>query len=121
MIQNKIEKDSKTSLQNYAMKGLSKVSSGTGKLIEKIHLIGDNTQLDEKLIVAGYKFSQANENRTSNFIKLLSDSQTDYVAPFIENIKNINTIYNEPLKILFDSKNIYLGIWIICWFDIIGG
>ena len=105
----KFENDSKKSLQSYALKGLSKVSSETGKLVEKIPVIS-KSQLDENLIKAGDKLSSINSNRAQNVMQLLSDSQTDRIDPFVENIKTVSLIYNEPVELLFDENYIYLGL-----------
>lgn len=48
----KIQKDSKSSLEGYALKSLSKISSSAGKIVEKIPVIS-KSQLDENLIKAG--------------------------------------------------------------------
>ncbi len=105
----KFENDSKKSLQSYALKGLSKVSSGTGKLVEKIPVIS-KSQLDENLIKAGGKLSDLNANRTQNVMQTLSDSQADRVDPFVENIQTVSLLYNEPIELLFDEDYIYLGL-----------
>lgn len=105
----KFENDSKKSLQSYALKGLSKVSSGTGKLVEKIPVIS-KSQLDENLIKAGSKLSDINTNRTQNVMQTLSDNRADRVDPFVENIKMVSMMYNEPVELLFDENYIYLGL-----------
>ena len=87
----KIENDSKASFEGYALKGLSKISSGAGKLVEKIPVIS-KSQLDENLIKVGGILQDVNTNRTQNVMQILVDSQTDYIGAFVENIQTIDSL-----------------------------
>jgi len=104
----KIEKDSKTSLEGFALKGLSKLSSGAGKIVEKIPVIS-KSQLDENLIKAGGILQDVDTNRTQNIMQILADSQTDYISSFVENIHTLDNLYNQPMQLMFDSENIYIA------------
>jgi NurA-like 5'-3' nuclease len=104
----KIEKDSKASLKGYALKGLSKLSSGAGKIVEKIPVIS-KSQLDENLLKAGGILQDVDTNRTQNVVKILADSQTDYISSFVENIHTIDSLYNQSMQLMFDSENIYIA------------
>ncbi|MBD5541519.1 MAG: hypothetical protein HDR00_10095 [Lachnospiraceae bacterium] len=104
----KLEKDSKASLEGYALKGLSKISSGAGKIVEKIPVIS-KSQLDENLIKAGNTLQDVDANRTQSIMQVLADSQTDYISSFIENIHTIDNLYNQPVQLMFDSENIYIA------------
>lgn len=104
----KIEKDSKASLEGYALKGLSKLSSGAGKIVENIPVIS-RSQLDENLIKAGGILQDVDTNRTQNVMQILADSQTDYISSFVENINTIDNLYNQSMQLMFDSENIYIA------------
>lgn len=104
----KIENDSKASLEGYVLKGLSKVSSGAGKLVEKIPVIS-KSQLDENLIKASGILQNVNTSRTQNVMQILADSQTDYIGAFVENIHTIDSLYNRPVQVMFDGDNIYIA------------
>jgi hypothetical protein len=104
----KIEKDSKVSLEGYALKGLSKLSSGAGKIVEKIPVIS-KSQLDENLLKAGGILQDVDSNRTQSVMQILADSQTDYISPFVENIHTIDNLYNQSVQLMFDSENIYIA------------
>ncbi len=104
----KIENDSKASFEGYALKGLSKISSGAGKLVEKIPVIS-KSQLDENLIKAGGILQDVNTSRTQNVMQILVDSQTDYIGAFVENIQTIDSLYNRPVQLMFDADNIYIA------------
>ena len=103
----RIEKASNASVERYALKGLSKISSGAGKIVEKIPVIS-KSQLDETLIKTGDILEGVHINRTQNVMQILADSQTDYISPFVENIRNLDHLYNQPMQLMFDEKNIYI-------------
>lgn len=103
----KIEMDSKASLEGYALKGLSKLSCGAGKIVEKIPVIS-KSQLDENFLKAGGILQDVDTNRTQNVIQVLADSQTDYISSFVENIHTIDDLYNQSMQLMFDSENIYI-------------
>lgn len=104
----KIEKDSKASLKGYAIKGLSKLSSGAGKIVEKIPVIS-KSQLDENLLKAGCILQDVYTNRTQNIMHKLADNQTDYISSFVENIHIIDNLFNQSMQLMFDSENIYIA------------
>jgi len=104
----KTEKDSTASLEGYALKGLSKLSSGAGKIVEKLPMIS-KSQLDENLIKAGGILQDVDASRTQNVMQILSDSQTDYISSFVENIRILDHLYNRSVRLMFDSKNIYIA------------
>lgn len=104
----KIEKRSKDSLEGYVLKGLSKLSGGAGKIVEKIPVIR-KSQLDENLIKTSAILQDIDVKRTHNVIRILEDSQTNYIGPFVENIATIDNLYNKPTQLMFDSENIYIA------------
>jgi len=104
----KIECDANTSLEGYLLKGLSKLSSGAGKIVERIPVVS-KSQLDENLIKAGCLIEDANKTRAQNMVRMLFDSQTDYIGPFLDNIQIIDNLYNRPVNLMFDEKYIYIG------------
>ena len=104
----KIKKDTNTSLEGYALKGLSKLSIGAGKIVEKIPVIS-KSQLDENLLNAGGILQKADINRTQNAMYILANSQSNYINSFVENIHTIDNLYNKSTQLIFDSENIYIS------------
>lgn len=104
----KLEKDSKASFEGYALKGLSKISNGAGKIVEKIPVIS-KSQLDENLVKISGKLQDVDIDRTQNVMQILADSQIDYISSFVENIHTIDNLYNKPVQLMFDSENIYIA------------
>ena len=101
-----IEEDAKTSIESYALKGVAEFNRVLGKGIAKIPKIGER-QIDENLIVTGDKVQSFNEKRTENTMGLFSQECCGCITPFVDNIKTVNKIYNEPLELLFDKDNVY--------------
>lgn len=106
---NHIEKNSKASVSSRLLKGLSAVSSTTGKTIEKIPLIS-RSQLDESLIKTGEKICEFDNSRTESNMRRLAIKQGDNIRMFIDNIQTISRLYNEPVNMLFDREKLYLEI-----------
>lgn len=103
----KIQSLSESSIEGRALKGLSTVSSGAGKIVGKIPGI-NKSNLNENLIKAGDKLIDVHTNRVKNLAQLFADTQKDYVSIFVQNIKTIDELYNRPMQVMFDEKNIYL-------------
>lgn len=108
MCAEKIEKDSKVSIEGYGLKRLSKISSGVGRVVEKMPVVS-KSQLDEKLIKASGILQEVDINRTQNVMQILADSQTNYISSFVENIHTIDNLYNQSIQLMFDSENIYIA------------
>lgn len=104
----KIEKDSKTSIEGYVLKGLSKLSNGTGKMVEKIPVIS-KSQIDENFIKVGGIIQDLDINRTQKIMQILMESRTDYIGSFVESILTIDNLFNQTMQLMFDSENIYIA------------
>ena len=107
LCEEKIQKASNSSIESVALRGLSTVSSGAGKLARKIPGI-NKSKLEANLIEASGKLMDAQTNKMKNLTEVLSDSQKDCVSVFIHNIQIIDRLFNYPLQIMFDEENIYL-------------
>lgn len=106
---DRFEDFSKSSLQSSVLKSLAGASRIAGKTIAKVPGMGDS-QLDSTLIDRGEKLTDFASRRTDEVIKLLGDSQTNFLQPFIDNIAMINRLHNDPVEIVFDSENIYFTV-----------
>ncbi len=106
---NQIEGYAKSSIQSNLLNGLSSVNKIAGKAIAKVPVIS-KSQIDEKLIETGDKLGKYSSARVEQSMKQLIDKQDNCVRPFIENINAINRLYNQPIELLFDKENLYIGI-----------
>jgi hypothetical protein len=66
--------------------------------------------VDEALIDAGSKLSQLDSRRKMDTMKVLIDAEDSCVRPFVDNIEMVNQLYNQPINVLLDGENIYLGV-----------
>ena len=99
---------SKSSVQSVLLKGLSKASKASGRLIEKVPLVS-KSQLDENLIEAGDKLTEFNIQHNQKMVLNLADKEQEYVMPFKESIDMVNKLYNNDLRLAFDGKAMYIG------------
>jgi len=104
-----IEVDSKSSIQSNFLKGVASVNTVAGKAISKIPGI-NKSQIDETLIESGIKLGEFGSKRTEKTMLCFVDSRLGCILPFKENIQAVNKLYNQPMEVLFDNDNIYLGM-----------
>ena len=104
---NEIEGYAKRSIQSIITKGIAEVSKGTGKVVSKIPLVNKGT-VDDFLIESSEKIENFNNKRNNkSFQKLITNSMRG-INPFVEFLEQISKIYNEPIEVLIDNKNLYL-------------
>ena len=103
-----IEKFAHSSIQSSLIKGLASVNKMAGEAIAKVPVIS-KSQIDETLIEAGEKLEDFGTKRAEQTMQQFLEKQSTYVRPFIDNINIVNALYNEPLELLFDKENIYIG------------
>ena len=102
-----IDEYSQTSMQTYTTKAISGISKGTGKLVSKIPFI-KKTNLKKNLISAGEHLDQTRTEQTTCVMEKTFSGDIEFIAPFIENIQTVNTLYNEPVELLFDNETLYI-------------
>ena len=105
-VKSKIKELSETSVQNGLMLGMSKVSAGMSKFIEKSPL--GKTQLDENLLATSQKLLETKDIYVNEKVEILSDINSNLIEPFEKTIEMIKLIYSDNYSILFDKDNIYL-------------
>lgn len=104
---NEIESYTKKSIQSILTKGVAGVSKGTGKAVSKIPFLRKGS-VDEFLIESSEKIKKFNDKRNDTTIQKLTVNSMKGTNPFVEALNQISTIYNEPIEILIDNKNLYL-------------
>lgn len=105
---NALDNYSDNSVGNQLLKGLSTISKDTGKVISNIPILGDY-QLDEVLTDFGKKISKEKQKNTMKVMKKITSNKDSDLNLFINNLKNIDQIYNHPLEIYYDEENLYLS------------
>lgn len=104
---NKIENDTKKSIQTGIVKGIGFVSKTFGNAVAKAPVI-NKSQLDENLISVGNNLQQLSDDKSNKIAIQLSNVKDDCVHPFIDNINTIDKLYNSSHRIYFDKNNLYL-------------
>ena len=98
----------KTSVQSRALQGLSVAGGFLGKQIAKIPDKGNRIKIDDFLIEKSEKMDQKQKVAIERTKDDFSASGKNEAMLFVDKIDLVNKLYNEPIKICFDSENIYL-------------
>ena len=104
-----IEGDSKTTIQATVLKGVAGLNRSLGKFIGKIPKVRDG-QMDENLVEAGEKVDDYSARRIEDTMELFNNDYAECVYPFVENIRLVNHIFNQPLDVLVDGENVYFKL-----------
>lgn len=104
---NLMEDSAQTSLQKHVLDGMAAISGATGETIARIPVIS-RSQLDETLIESRNRLSRFSTKRAEKMVGKLIDNRDCGVGAFVESIKTVGRIYNEPVELMFDSKNLYM-------------
>lgn len=70
----------------------------------------DQLAIDDALIEGSEKLGSLGDDKVKKQLKRLVRLRYSYSKPFIDNIEQVNRIYNEPMQILFDNENLYLPV-----------
>ncbi|MBL3889147.1 hypothetical protein IRV22_15620 [Bacillus cereus] len=104
---DQIEEYAQSSIQSKLLKGLTSVSRGVGDNLAKERDI--NKLFGELLVISSKKLGKKGSERTEQTMKQFIEKQDDYIQPFVENINTVNKLYNQPIELIFDKENIYIG------------
>ena len=106
---DQIEKYSKSSVESHLLSGVGSQIKAAGDNVSKIPIV-KKSQINETLIGVGNRLGDFNSKRTAQKMEQLSSVQISSVHPFIDNIKTVNKLYNQPMELLYDNENIYLNL-----------
>lgn len=102
-----IEADANSSVRAMALGGLSGAMGFLSKTIERTP-IGDHTQISEALGEASKGLESFSEEMKTGMMNELIEASRNDVHPFIDNIKNISRLYNEPVMLFADEVAVYV-------------
>ena len=75
--------------------------------MSKIPLVNKGT-VDDFLIESSEKIENFNNKRNNKSFQRLITNSMRGINPFVEFLEQISKIYNEPIEVLIDNKNLYL-------------
>lgn len=101
-----IEALSDSSVQSVLTKGVSSLGKGMGNALARVPLIS-KSPVDEALLAAGHRLDQIQAQKAKKSMHPLVETLSKYTAPFVENLKMLDHIYNHTTGIFFDRENIY--------------
>ncbi len=94
-------------MQSVLTKGIAGVTKGAGEVVSKIPLVS-KVAVDEFLLESSEKIKNFNNKRNDKSVQRLVTNAIKGVNPFVESLEQISKIYNEPIEVLIDNKNLYL-------------
>lgn len=103
-----VEEVAKTSVQSRALQGLSATGDFLGKQIAKIPDKGNRIKIDDFLIEKSGKIGNKQKEAVEKTKDDFSASGKNKAMLFVGKIDLVNKLYNKPIKMCFDSKNVYL-------------
>lgn len=106
---NQIEGYSKSSIQSHLLSGLASINKVAGDAATKIPVVS-KSQIDVTLTETSNRLGKFSSKRTEQTMEQLLNKQNSAVRPFIENIKAVNRLYNQPMELIFDQENIYVSL-----------
>lgn len=95
------------SLRSIASRGVSGITKGLGIVANKIPKVKE-TQLGEKLSDKAESIKDWNINNNTQIARNLVSQQKADVSMFIDSIKKIDYLYNQPLNILISKDTLYI-------------
>jgi len=104
---NTMEDYTKSSIQSGLMGSLATAGKFVGETIAKIPVVS-NSQLDENLIESSEKLAQSSAKRANTTMEKLAETRENVTVLFIQNIREINDLYNKPFECFFDESSLYI-------------
>ena len=77
-------------------------------MLKGLSSFSKDLQLDKTLIDLGKNISKEKKKSIEKVMRKLTSNKDSDLNIFINNLKNIDQIYNHPLEIYYDAENIYL-------------
>jgi hypothetical protein len=108
MCYDQIEGYSQSSIQSKGLKGLTSLSRDLGDNLIKERDIS-KVLLGVPFIFISKKLEKKGSERTERTMEQFKEKQNDYIRPFVEKINTVNKLYNQPIELIFDKENIYIG------------
>lgn len=104
-----IEQYAKSSIQARALSGISIAGGFLGKQIAKIPDKNNKIKLDDKLISGTEKLDEFHDKSIAKTMESFTSVEDSGIKLFTDKILFLNKLYNEPVELMFDDKNIYLS------------
>ena len=107
LVLEKLNYKANKSLESNLIAEIGKASKSLGDLSDKVPLI-NNKSINNWMSEKGELLKEKGSNMKKNISNDLNSLEDTNVDGFVENIENINKIYNHTKSIFFNKKKIYL-------------
>lgn len=95
------------SVESQVLKGLGAAVKAAGTFIGNIPIIKDGSA-DEWLIDGGTQLDKNSDETTRKTITAFSENQNSGCEMFLDNLRQVERLYNKTTDIYFDKDNVYL-------------
>lgn len=96
-----------TAIEAKILGGIGHATKGLGKAIAAIPVVRDGS-VDEALISAGDSIEKHNQEALRLRLQGFEVFEDNRMAPFVENLQNVNLLYNTQNAIITDGINMYV-------------
>lgn len=103
-----LERFTKRSVRSIASRGAAETIKVLGKTVEKIPKLRD-TQIDENLLEASERIKEFDIDTNQKISRTITNCQKVDVSPFVDNINQIDYLYNSQLIILISNDRFYIS------------
>lgn len=103
----RIKGQAKTALENRLIGDVGNTIRFMGKMVEKVPIMRD-LQMGKSLITKGNSLMRRQVENSRNVAAPLSIIQDSTVQPFVENLRKVDQLFNQPKEILFDENYLYM-------------
>lgn len=106
---DQLVEESGSTVESMLLGGVSVASGVLGKAIGSIPVIKEGP-VDEALIDAGGKVGDYRFDRVAESLSRMGKTSNTCITPFIDNVDDLNTLYNKPFEVCFDSEDVYFEL-----------
>ncbi|WP_165248994.1 hypothetical protein [Adlercreutzia sp. ZJ141] len=104
---NLLEAYSKRSVETFAKGAAGFALKGLGNAVKRIPVI-EKGSVDEALLSAGEAVSSAKESHAEKALGLFVENKNCGAQPFVDTVKTIGRLCNDPIEFLIDGDEMYL-------------
>ncbi|MBR3794412.1 MAG: hypothetical protein IKK34_00085 [Clostridia bacterium] len=97
----------RTAIEAQLLGGLGNVAKTVGHKMASLPILSKGP-VDEALISAGESLGKHNKEAVSKRLKAFAPLETSHMDVFIENVRQLDLIYNRPDGMITDGENLYI-------------
>lgn len=97
----------RSAIETKLLGGLGSVAKAAGEFLATVPVLKDGP-VDEALIGAGESLGRINRDAVAKKLEQFAPLEDNRMAAFIDSIKTLDVLYNEPAALLTDGESLYI-------------